>query len=83
MLRIVIGPLSDWGGAKTVGLVILGLEAVALLLGWQWGTSFGEILVVGLILGIAGASFAIALPIASEAYPPAHQGLAMGGRGSG
>jgi len=78
LLRIVIGPLGDWVGAKTVGLGILGLEAVALLLGWQWGTSFEEILVVGLILGIAGASFAIALPLASQAYPPAHQGLAMG-----
>lgn len=78
LLRIVIGPLGDWAGAKNVGLVILSLEAVALLLGWQWGTSFEEILIVGLILGIAGASFAIALPLASQAYPPAHQGLAMG-----
>jgi len=78
LLRIVIGPLGDWAGAKTVGLAILALEAVALVLGWQWGGSFTEILLVGLILGIAGASFAIALPIASQAYPPAHQGLAMG-----
>ena len=78
LLRIVIGPLGDWAGAKTVGLAILALEAVALLLGWLWGNSFGEILIVGLILGIAGASFAIALPLASQAYPPAHQGLAMG-----
>jgi len=78
LLRIVIGPLGDWAGAKNVGLAILSFEAVALLLGWQWGTSFGEILIVGLILGIAGASFAIALPLASQAYPPAHQGLAMG-----
>ncbi len=78
LLRIVVGPLGDWAGAKTVGLGILGLEAVALFLGWQWGTSFGEILCVGLILGIAGTSFAIALPLASQAYPPAHQGLAMG-----
>ena len=31
-----------------------------------------------MLLGFAGASFAIALPIASQAYPPAHQGLAMG-----
>jgi NNP family nitrate/nitrite transporter-like MFS transporter len=27
---------------------------------------------------VAGASFAVALPIASRAYPPAYQGLAMG-----
>ena len=77
-LRIVIGPLGDWAGAKNIGLAILALEAVALILGWQWGNSFEEILIVGLILGIAGASFAIALPLASQAYPPAHQGLAMG-----
>ena len=78
ILRVVVGPLSDWVGAKTVGLAILVLEAIALLLGWHWGTSFGEILVVGLLLGIAGASFAVALPVASQAYPAAHQGLAMG-----
>ncbi len=78
ILRVVVGPLSDWVGAKTVGLAILILEEIALLLGWQWGTSFGEILLVGLLLGIAGASFAVALPVASQAYPAAHQGLAMG-----
>ena len=78
LLRIVVGPLGDWFGAKTVGMAILALEALALLLGWQWGNSFGEILVIGLLLGIAGASFAVALPLASQAYPPAHQGLAMG-----
>ena len=77
-LRIVIGPLGDWAGAKSVGLAILGLEAFALILGWQWGTNFGEMVIVGLLLGIAGASFVIALPLASQAYPPAHQGLAMG-----
>lgn len=78
LLRIVIGPLGDKVGAKSVGLAILGLEALALILGWQWGTNFGEMLIVGLLLGIAGASFVIALPLASQAYPPAHQGLAMG-----
>ena len=78
LLRIVVGPLGDWAGAKMVGLAILILEAMALLLGWQWGNSYEEILIVGLILGTAGASFAIALPLASQAYPPAHQGLAMG-----
>ncbi len=78
LLRIVIGPLGDRVGAKTVGLGILVLEAIALILGWQWGNNFSEILFIGLMLGIAGASFAIVLPLASQAYPPAHQGLAMG-----
>lgn len=78
LLRIVVGPFADQFGAKRVGLGILGLEIVALLLGWQFGESYFHMLGVGLLLGFAGASFAIALPIASLAYPPEHQGLAMG-----
>ncbi len=78
ILRIIVGPLADWLGAKYIGIGILGLEVLALALGWLWGTSFEAMLGVGLLLGFAGASFAIALPLASQAYPPAHQGLAMG-----
>ncbi|UCE64597.1 MAG: NarK/NasA family nitrate transporter, partial [Nitrospirota bacterium] len=78
ILRIFVGPLADHIGAKPVGLYLCGLQMVALLLGWHWGASYYSMLAVGLLLGCAGASFAIALPIASEAYPPTHQGLAMG-----
>lgn len=78
LLRIVVGPFADQFGAKRVGLGILGLEVVALFLGWIFGDSYAQMLGVGLLLGFAGASFAIALPIASLAYPPEHQGLAMG-----
>ena len=35
------------------------------------------------MLGIAGASFAVALPLASRWYPPQYQGLAMGIAGAG
>jgi NNP family nitrate/nitrite transporter-like MFS transporter len=35
------------------------------------------------LLGIAGASFAAALPLASRWYPPQYQGLAMGIAGAG
>jgi len=77
-LRVLIGPMSDRYGAKQVGQGILVLEVAALLMGWLLGTNYAAMLGVGLILGFAGASFAIALPIASRAYPPEHQGLAMG-----
>ena len=40
-------------------------------------------LLVGLLLGVAGASFAAALPLASRWYPPRFQGLAMGIAGAG
>jgi NNP family nitrate/nitrite transporter-like MFS transporter len=39
--------------------------------------------VVGLLLGVPGASFAAALPMASRWYPPRFQGLALGIAGAG
>ena len=78
LLRIVVGPFVDQFGARRVGLGILGLEILALLLGWLFGKNYFHMLGVGLLLGFAGASFAVALPIASQAYPPERQGLAMG-----
>lgn len=78
LLRIVVGPFADQFGAKRVGLGILALEVVALSLGWLYGKNYFHMLGVGLLLGFAGASFAIALPIASQSYPPERQGLAMG-----
>jgi NNP family nitrate/nitrite transporter-like MFS transporter len=35
------------------------------------------------VLGVAGASFAVALPLASQWYPPEHQGTALGIAGAG
>jgi len=78
LLRIVVGPFADHFGAKNVGLALLGLEGLALVMGWGFGTTYLQMLGTGLLLGFAGASFAIALPIASQAYPAEHQGLAMG-----
>ena len=78
ILRLVVGPLGDQVGAKFLGLGILGLEGLALVLAWQGGHSIEAMYGIGFLLGFAGASFAIALPLASRAYPPAFQGLATG-----
>ena len=78
LLRILVGLSSDRFGAKATGLYLLAGETGALMWGWLGGGSFAQLLGVGLLLGVAGASFAVALPIASRAYPPAYQGLAMG-----
>jgi len=56
---------------------------IPLVLGWLWADSFEKILVVAALLGVAGASFAVALPLASRWYPPHYQGLAMGIAGAG
>src|SRR5262245_19384675 len=52
-------------------------------MGWLWADSFSKVLLMGLPLGVAGASFAVALPLASRWYPPQYQGLAMGIAGAG
>jgi NNP family nitrate/nitrite transporter-like MFS transporter len=82
-LRLPLGLLTDRIGARRTGMLGLFLTIVPLLAGWLWADSFGKLLVVGLLLGIAGASFAVALPLASRWYPPHYQGIAMGIAGAG
>ncbi|HLK49171.1 MAG TPA: MFS transporter [Bryobacteraceae bacterium] len=81
--RILLGLMTERIGGRRTGLIGLSLTLVPLLAAWQWASSFGQFLAVGLLLGIAGASFAAALPLASGWYPPEYQGLAMGIAGAG
>ena len=78
LLRIPLGMLSDRFGGRRVGLAMLLALFIPLLIGWQSGTSLGVLVGVGLMLGVAGASFAVVLPLASRWYPPERQGLVMG-----
>ena len=78
LMRIPLGLLSDRFGGRRVGIGMLMLLFVPLTLGWQAGTSLPVLIAVGLMLGVAGASFAVALPLASRWYPPEQQGLVMG-----
>jgi MFS transporter, NNP family, nitrate/nitrite transporter len=83
LLRVVFGVLTDHLGARRTGMAGMLLTLAPLLLGWLWADSFGKLLGVGLLLGVAGASFAAALPLAGRWYPPQYQGLAMGIAGAG
>ena len=75
--------LADRIGGRRTGIIGMALTLVALLLGWQFAHTRRTSLRLGLLLGIAGASFAVALPLASRWYPPEYQGLAMGIAGAG
>ena len=83
LLRLVLGFLTDHIGARRTGILGLSFTIVPLVIGWQWADSFETLLLVGLMLGVAGASFAAALPLASRWYPPQYQGIAMGIAGAG
>ncbi len=78
LLRIPLGLLSDRLGGKVVGAGILVFLFLPLILGWLSSDSLPVLHAIGLMLGVAGASFAVALPLASRWYPPEKQGLAMG-----
>lgn len=84
LLRITNGILVDDIGPKRAGAISQIVVIGGLFYSWFNGIdSFEGILALGLILGFAGASFAIALPLASRWYPPEHQGKAMGLAGMG
>src|SRR5690349_21772477 len=78
LTRVVVGLLSDRIGSKRVGIGLLALLYLPLAGGWLLPGSLPMLLAVGVLLGTAGASFAVALPLASRWYPPQRQGLAMG-----
>ena len=84
VLRIVNGVLCDRIGPKLSGTISQIIVIAGLLFAWYVGVhSFAGTLALGVILGFAGASFAIALPLASRWYPQEHQGKAMGIAGMG
>lgn len=83
LLRLLFGHLTDTIGPKKTGLIGMAATLVPLLLGWLWMKSIPQVYLVGLLLGVAGASFAAALPLASRWYPAKYQGLAMGIAGAG
>ncbi len=81
--RPLLGWMTERFGGRKTGSIGLGVTLVPLLIAWQLADSFNAFLGLGLLLGVAGASFAAALPLASAWYPPEHQGLAMGIAGAG
>jgi NNP family nitrate/nitrite transporter-like MFS transporter len=83
LFRPLLGLAGDRIGGRRTGLIGLALTLVPLIAGWKLAHTLGHLYAVGLFLGVAGASFAVALPLASRWYPAEHQGLAMGIAGAG
>lgn len=81
--RILLGVLADRFGSKRVGVASLVVTLIPLIIGWQSGGTYASLVCVGFFLGVAGASFAVSLPLASRWYPPHLQGVAMGIAGAG
>ncbi|HUR32775.1 MAG TPA: MFS transporter [Vicinamibacterales bacterium] len=78
LLRVPLGMLSDRFGGRVVALALLGFLFVPLSMAWLAPAGLATLLPVSIMLGTAGASFAVVLPLASRWYPAERQGLVMG-----
>lgn len=84
VLRVVFGILVDRLRPRRAGIIGQVIVIAGLSIAWLVGiTSYSGALALGLVLGVAGASFAVALPLASRWYPPQYQGVALGIAGAG
>lgn len=82
-MRFPLGVLAQYIGRKNATLVEMGLIMVALLFGYFMVDSYSSLLAMGVLLGIAGASFGVALSLGSGSFPARYKGLAMGLVGAG
>lgn len=83
LMRFPLGLLSQYIGRKSAAMVEMGLIVLALLFGFFFVDTHSEVLAMGVLLGIAGGSFGIALSLGSGWFPPKYKGLAMGIAGAG
>jgi NNP family nitrate/nitrite transporter-like MFS transporter len=83
LMRFPLGILAQYIGRKYATLVEMALIAVAMLFGYFYVHTFNDLLAMGVLLGIAGASFGVALSLGSGSFPARHKGLAMGLVGAG
>ena len=83
LMRFPLGVLSQYIGRKNAAMVEMGLIVIALIYGFKFVDSHNSVLAMGVLLGIAGGSFGVALSLGSGWFPPKYKGLAMGIAGAG
>jgi NNP family nitrate/nitrite transporter-like MFS transporter len=82
-MRFPLGVLSQYTGRKNAAIVEMSAIVIALLYGFFFVHTFQNVLAMGVLLGIAGASFGVALSLGSGWFPKRYKGLAMGIAGAG
>ena len=83
LMRFPLGVLAQYIGRKSAAMLEMGLISLALAYGYFFVDTYSEVLNMGVLLGIAGASFGVALSLGSGWFPPEKKGLAMGIAGAG
>ncbi|MBK7181677.1 MAG: MFS transporter [Bacteroidetes bacterium] len=83
IMRFPLGVLAQYIGRKNAALTEMTLIFFAMLFGYYFVDTYSDVLKMGVLLGIAGASFGVALSLGSGWFPPKYKGLAMGISGAG
>jgi MFS transporter, NNP family, nitrate/nitrite transporter len=79
IVRVTLGNLFQSVNGRKLALLGIALSAIpAFVLLLPFVPTYNVLLVLGVFLGVGGASFAIALPMAGSSYPPRVQGLVLG-----
>jgi MFS transporter, NNP family, nitrate/nitrite transporter len=82
-MRFPLGVLAQYVGRKNAAIVEMSAIVIALLYGFIFVKNYHDVLAMGVLLGIAGASFGVALSLGSGWFPKQYKGLAMGIAGAG
>jgi NNP family nitrate/nitrite transporter-like MFS transporter len=82
-MRFPLGILSQYIGRKNAAITEMSMILLAMAYGYFFVRTFNEVLAMGVLLGIAGASFGVALSLGSGWFPKQYKGLAMGIAGAG
>jgi len=83
IMRFPLGVLAQYIGRKNAALTEMTLIFIAMLFGYYMVDTYSDVIKMGVLLGIAGASFGVALSLGSGWFPPKYKGLAMGIAGAG
>lgn len=82
ILRLPVGMATDWFGGRPLFTALLAFTAIPLLLLTQ-ADRYWQYLVLGLLIGVSGTSFAIGIAYTSAWFPQRLQGTALGIFGAG
>jgi len=82
-MRFPLGVLSQYIGRKNAAIVEMSAICIALMYGFFFVHTYQNVLAMGVLLGLAGASFGVALSLGSGWFPQQYKGLAMGIAGAG
>ena len=83
LMRFPLGVISQYIGRKNAALVEMFCIMAAMAFGYFHVRSYNDVLAMGVLLGVAGASFGVAMALGSGWFPPESKGLAMGIAGAG